>query len=126
MKPSSLSTWAMRIFTFVQGISTAGASVRLAFRTRVSISAIGSVIMVGLPLVRPVFHQPVRLAGGKPAPHVLPACLLDTRNQALVGHATETDPADAELAINRTGPAAKAATQADFDPVARSERRRGW
>ena len=38
----------MRVFMFVEGISTAGASVRLALRTRVNISAIGSVIMVAV------------------------------------------------------------------------------
>src|SRR5882762_8480361 len=102
MKPSSLSTWAMRVFVCVEGISTAGNSVRLALRTRVNMSAIGSVIMVGNPLCSP-------------------ARLLDARNQPLVGHVAKADSADAELAIDRAGPAAQAAAQANLDPVARPQ-----
>src|SRR5713101_1405593 len=48
MKPSSLSTCARCCFKCVEGISTAGDSMRLALRMRVSMSAIGSVIMAGI------------------------------------------------------------------------------
>src|SRR5205823_7863638 len=51
----------------------------------------------------------------------LPTRLLDTRNEALVGHTPKTDPANAKLAIDRSGPPAKAATHPNFDPVARPQ-----
>src|ERR1017187_4504279 len=45
-KPSSLSTCAMVTFTFVEGMSTAGDSMRFALRMRVNMSAIESVIIL--------------------------------------------------------------------------------
>src|SRR4051794_30717744 len=100
MKPSSLSTWAMRCFSWVPGMSTTGRSMRLALRMRVSMSAIGSVIMAFV---------------------LSPARFLDARNQPAAGHVAEADAADAELAIHGAGPAAQAAAQADADLVARPE-----
>src|SRR5215470_8522581 len=105
MNPSSLRTSATWTLSLVAAISTAGASMRLAFRIRVSMSAIGSVIIT--------VHQIT----------VLPARFLDAGDQAEVGHLAETDPADAELAKYGTGPATDPAAEADADPVARSELR---
>src|SRR5262245_34404467 len=98
MKPSSFSTWATCSLRCVVGISTAGRSMRLALRRRVSMSAIGSVIMIGCPS---------------------PAGLLDARNQPVAGHAAEADPADAELAVDRPRPAAQLAAQPQPDHLPR-------
>src|SRR4051794_847764 len=87
-------------------MSTAGDSMRLALRTRVSMSAIGSVIMAAF-LPR------------------LPARLLHAGDQTLVGHVAEADAAQAELAVDRAGPAAQPAAHADADAVARAELRLG-
>src|SRR6516225_5910845 len=101
MKPSSLRTWAICALTLVAGISTTGNSTRLALRIRVSMSAIGSVIMArGLPL---------------------PAGFLDAGDEAVGGQVAEANPADAELAEDGPGPAAQPATQADADLVARPQ-----
>src|SRR5438132_687099 len=99
-KPSSLSTCAMVTFTLVEGMSTAGDSMRFALRMRVNMSAIESVIILASLLDR------LRLAlARRPASAIrkrnngLPACLLHTRDQTLVRHVAEADPANAELAI---------------------------
>src|SRR5947209_5750703 len=97
-KPSSLSTWAMRVLSLVEGMSTAARSMRAALRMRVSMSAIGSVIMVASP-------SPTRL--------------LDARDQAVAGQVAEADAADAELPVHRPRPAAHLAAQADADLLAR-------
>src|SRR5690606_2080918 len=99
MKPSSFRTRARLVLVLVNGISTEGRSIRLAFRMRVSISAIGSVIMVG----RPPFS---------------PAGFLDAWNQPITGHPAEADTADAEFAIHGTGAAAEAATLTDANQLA--------
>src|SRR4051794_12122075 len=99
MNPSSLRTWTTAAFTLVAGMSTAGRSMRLALRMRVSRSARGSVIMV-VPS---------------------PARLHDPGDQPVEGQVTEADPAHAELAVHRPGPAAQPAAQADADAIARQE-----
>src|SRR6476646_10107636 len=96
MKPSSLSTWATRALSLVAGMSTAGRSMRLALRIRVSMSARESVIMVGSPS---------------------PAGLGHARYQTVAGHVAETDAANAELAVDGAGPATDAAAVADTDPL---------
>src|SRR5437868_1514683 len=100
MKPSSLSTWATFALRRVAGMSTKGNSIRLALRMRVSMSASGSVIMAVSPS---------------------PACLLDARDQAIAGHPTKTNPADAELPVVGPRPAAQLAAQPDADDVARPQ-----
>src|SRR5207302_9799922 len=100
MKPSSLSTWAMRCFIWVPGMSTTGRSMRLALRMRVSMSAIGSVIMA-------LILSPTRF--------------LDAGDQPVAGHVAEADAADAELAIHGAGPAAQPAAHTDADLVARAQ-----
>src|SRR5579859_8053231 len=99
MKPSSLSTWATCCFMSVDGISTAGDSMRLPLRMRVSMSAMGSVIMAVFP--------------------GLPARLPHAGDEPLVGHVAEANAAQAELAIDRPRPATQPATHADTDLVAR-------
>src|SRR5262249_24956554 len=94
MKPSSLRTYAMWAFCLVEGISTAGASMRLALRMRVSMSAIGSVIMM------------------------LPARFLHARDQALEAHVAEANAAQAEFAIDSAGPTAQPAALANADLIA--------
>src|SRR6266566_4311027 len=97
MYPSVFSTSAIRHFSLVAGISTTGRSMRLALRKRVSISATGSVIMA-------VFLSPTRF--------------LNAWNQAAAGHVAEANPANTELAIDGTGPAAQAAAHANANSVA--------
>src|SRR6266566_3176647 len=98
MKPSSLSTCATFFLRFVAGMSTAGRSIRFAFRMRVSMSAKGSVIIVVLPS---------------------PARLLHAGNQPVAGHVAETNATDAELAIDRPSAATELAAAADANPFPR-------
>jgi hypothetical protein len=95
---------------------------------RVSISAIGSVIISAVFLYQirfnstlepllfltgvPVFGGTI-LAGDQP----LPAGLANTRDQTLVGQFPEANPADAELAVNRPRPAAHRAAAFPSDRV---------
>src|SRR5438309_2033144 len=65
MKPSSSSTLASATLRFVAGISTAGRSISLALRMRVSMSAIGSVIMVWSSL-SPGYQDALRTPGIRP------------------------------------------------------------
>src|SRR5262245_26417771 len=91
MKPSRLRTSAMPFFRREPGMSTVRLRIELAFRTRVSMSAMVSVmLMIGSS----------------------PARLLDARDLAAMGHLAEADAADRELADERTGPAAEAAAVA--------------
>src|SRR5262245_27559656 len=99
MKPSSLSTWATAALSLVAGMSTNWRSIRLALRMRVSRSARGSVIMV-VPS---------------------PARLLHAGDQPVAGQVAEADPADAELAVDRPGPAAQPTAQPDADALARED-----
>src|SRR4051812_38137451 len=99
MNPSSLSTWATLRFSLVAGMSTAGRSMRLPLRVRVSMSAIGSVIMVG----------------------VSPPRFLDPGDQPVTGQVAEADPADAELAVDGPRPAAQLAAEPNPDHVARPD-----
>src|SRR5579884_2204130 len=98
MKPSSLSTSATAALRRLAGMSTAGRSMKLALRMRVSMSATVSVIMVVGPS---------------------PARLGDAGDQPVAGHVAEADAADAELAVHRPRPPAQFAAQPDADDVAR-------
>src|SRR5947208_15375912 len=73
---------------------------RLALRMRVSMSAMGSVIM---------------------AQFLSPARLLDAGNQSVGRHVAEADPADAKLAVDGPRPAAQLAAQPHADALARRE-----
>src|SRR5205085_1048841 len=83
----------------VNGISTAGRSMRLALRSRVNMSAIGSVIM---------------------AAKSSPTCFLNAWNHAIAGQLAEADSTNAELAIHRSRPAAQSATEPNANLVARA------
>src|SRR6266508_709223 len=71
------------------GMRVSSCSALLALRIRVSMSAIGSVIVIRRPL--------------------LPRALRHTRDRALVGELAQADPAEPELAIDRARPAAPVA-----------------
>src|SRR5262245_46777174 len=73
MNPSSFRISAMRTLSFEDGMSTFSCSARLALRTRVSMSAIGSLRMA------------------------LPARLHDARDLALQRQLAEAEPAHLEL-----------------------------
>src|SRR5262249_1098917 len=90
----------MASLSLLAGMSPTWRSMRLALRMRVSMSAMGSVIM---------------------ARFLSPARFLDAGNQSVRRHAAETDPADAELAIDRPRPAAQLAAQPYADALARLE-----
>src|SRR5947209_17649014 len=90
----------MRDLSLVAGMSTMGRSMRLALRSRVSMSAIGSVIMAVV---------------------LSPARFLDAWDQSVAGHVAETNAAHAELAVDRPRPAAQAAPQPNADLVARPQ-----
>src|SRR5260370_1428708 len=123
MKPSSLSTWAIRCFKRVEEISTAGRSIRFAFRIRVSKSATGSVIMVAsLPLSRGKQEKFLLALTTHHSPFTthsqLPTRLLDPRDEAITSHVAEADSTNAELAIDGARPATNSAPKpnADFVP----------
>src|SRR6476646_4625142 len=103
MNPSSLSTWAMLALSLVAFISAAGRSIEFALRIRVSMSAIGSVIMAvssefrvssfEFPAPAPVFRLGTRnpkLETGSPAR------LADARDHPVGRQVAETNAADAE------------------------------
>src|SRR5437868_5848594 len=56
-----------------------------------------------------------------PKVNTLPTRLPHSRNQSLVGHVAETNAADAELAIDRAGPAAQPAAHTNADALARGQ-----
>src|SRR5918993_2267528 len=76
----------------------------LALRTRVSMSAIGSVIVMSGTSSSGWFPRggPVPLRGRVRSPRAL----LDTGQLAAMGHVPEADPAQAELAVDGLGPPA--------------------
>jgi hypothetical protein len=99
----------------------------MALRMRVSISAIGSVIIIAKFLYQIRFNstpQSHRLVPARQATQVaanparsprglsggLPTRFADTGNQTLVSQLAETNPANTELAVNRPRPAAHGAT----------------
>src|SRR4051812_24257459 len=92
MNPSSFSTWATLALSLVAFISAAGRSIEFAFRIRVSMSAIGSVIMALGPL---------------------PARLADARDQPVGRQVAETDAADPELPVHGPRPPADLAPHPD-------------
>src|SRR5512138_3364049 len=90
MKPSPLSTSAIRIFSRERGTSTFSWRAAEAFRMRVNMSAMGSVMLI--------------------ARSPLPARLDDAGDLALQRALAEADAAHLELAQIRPGPAAERAT----------------
>src|SRR5215218_19165 len=82
-------------FSFDDGISTSSWNAVFAFRRRVSMSAIGSVIMRAPPASRPASPRRLRHA----------------RDLTGVRHRAEADPAEAEALVHRARTAATAATR---------------
>src|SRR5213593_3137431 len=91
--PSPLRMEAMASFMCECGMSTRGCRARTAFRMRVSMSAIGSVIVSS-------------------SPSGLPAGLRDAGDHPLQRQVAETDPAQLELAQEPPRPAAALAAVA--------------
>src|SRR5437867_6598739 len=96
--PSPLRIEAIASFMCECGISTRGCRERTAFRMRVSMSAIGSVMASSFPLG-------------------LPAGLRDAGNHPLQRQVPEADPAHLELAQEPSRPAAALAAIAVADSV---------
>src|SRR5262245_49026136 len=99
MNPSSRSTLASATLSLVAGISTNGRSISLALRMRVSMSAIGSVIMAASPLSQ------------------LPGRLADAGDQPVAREPAEADAADAELAVHGPRPPADLAPPRHADQL---------
>src|SRR5712692_5317639 len=85
-------------FNFDDGISTSSWNAVFAFRRRVSMSAIGSVIMSANP-------SPTRGSSCAPSPR----CLRHAGDLACVHHHSEADTAQAEPLVHRAGATAPAA-----------------
>src|SRR4051812_32372013 len=110
----------MFFLSLVADISTAGRSMLLALRMRVSMSAMGSVIMG--KFLRVSGPRYPAAAPRRPEPRALsmsPAGLADAGDEAVAGHVAEADPADAELAVHGPRPAAQLAAHLDADLLAR-------
>src|SRR3954451_6271172 len=130
----------MWLLSFENGMETASLCAELALRTRVNMSAIGSVMVIGL--LRPLsarfppsntrrtcavdglgsLRMPrgcggVGTRGREPAgiPGESPAGLGHTGELAAVGHLPQADPAQAELAVDRVRTAAALAARVAAD-----------
>src|SRR5487761_2763298 len=79
MKPSLSRTFARFSFSFELGILTVSNMAAFALRIRVSMSAMGSVIVIAV---------------------LLPTCLRHARHLAGVDHLAQADTAQAELAVH--------------------------
>src|SRR5260370_37495864 len=104
-------------FCLVADISTAGRSMLLALRMRVSMSAIGSVIMANQVLNSKLSGPPEGSEQG--TAFELPTGFAHAGNQPVAGHIAEANPADAELAIHGPRPAPQLAAHLDADFLAR-------
>src|SRR5438128_1545390 len=103
MKLFSFRIFAISTFSFETGMSTRRCFAPQALRMRVSISAIGSVILINS------FSSFYRIPSGRVEMNGLPARLADARDIARERKISEADSADAELSQESTGPAASAA-----------------
>src|ERR1700712_324912 len=108
MYPSCLRISATPCFSLLYGIVTESWYAWLALRRRVSMSAIGSVIVMALSALSPLRFR-TRISG-RPVAIVcswgLPGALGDARQLAGVCHLPQADPAQAELAVDGLGPTA--------------------
>src|SRR5687768_8913605 len=106
--------------SLLYGMETASWYAWLALRRRVSMSAIGSVIVMA---ARPFLHR-----GFAPAPQARPAAIVGCESWwespgglghagqlAAVGHLPQADPAQAELAVDGLGAAAALAARVAAD-----------
>src|SRR6266480_1407646 len=103
MKLFSFRIFAISTFSFETGMSTRRCFAPQAFRMRVSISAIGSVILINS------FSLSYRIPSGTRRSEWLPACLADARDISRQRHLSETDSAEAELSQESAGSSAPAA-----------------
>src|SRR5438270_272880 len=123
MKPSSFKIRAISVFSLEAGTSTLGWRAWIAFRTRVSMSAMGSLVIVLLLRIGTDASVPgrcgLRRVDRSVCPWfalaarlhlVLPAGLRHARNLAIQSELAEAQAADAELAQERARPAAAPAT----------------
>src|SRR5215213_3082321 len=115
MNPSSLRTWAMLAFSLVAFISAAGRSIEFALRIRVSMSAIGSVIMAGAAWRSYGSYRSYRTC------RALPTRLPHAGNHPVGRQVAEADAADAELPVHGPRPAADPAPGADPDQLVRGQ-----
>src|SRR5215211_5078640 len=90
MYPCSRRMRASSFLSFDEGISTVSWAAMIPLRMRVRKSAMGSVMLMPIPL---------------------PAGLGHAGDVALVGHLAQADPAEAELLVDGTRPAALAAAR---------------
>src|SRR5688572_4163618 len=103
MKLFSFRILAISTFSFETGMSTRRCFAPQALRMRVSISAIGSVILINS------FSFSYRIPRGTRRSEWLPAGLADARDVARERQVPETDPADAELSQESARPSAPSA-----------------
>src|SRR5438045_5171858 len=113
MKLFSFRIFAISTFSFEIGMSTRRCFAPQALRMRVSISAIGSVMLINsissfyrIPTQSPQFAARV----GRVENEWLPARLANARDVARECKVSEADSADAELSQERAGSPAPAAT----------------
>src|SRR5450631_780228 len=100
----------MRALRVLDGMRTSSWYAMLALRTRVSMSAMGSVmVMVGQRPFSSWFPVPPSWAAGPSSSWGSPGALRDARELAAVGHLTQADAAEAELAVHRVRTAAAVA-----------------
>src|SRR5262249_25709188 len=109
MKPSSLRMRAISVFNFEAGTSTFGWRAWIALRTRVSMSAMGSLVIVLLLHLHPGYPRPRGASGPRIS---LPARLDHAGDLAVEGELAEAKAADAEFAQERARPAAAPAAVA--------------
>src|SRR6478752_4746791 len=100
MKPSCLRISAMCDLILLDGITTVSWYAELALRRRVSMSAIGSVMVITWP---EAFLAAVSPIPGTNGVGELPAALGDAGQLPGVRHLSEADPAETELAVDRVG-----------------------
>src|SRR6476661_1035002 len=100
MYPSSLSTCAIPLQILLLGITTMRRPTRLAFRIRVSMSAMGSWLFIAVIVSDKPTASPVRTRGRAAGPSCepLPAGLLQPRDLPRQRELAEHDAADLELA----------------------------
>src|SRR5699024_6304545 len=95
---------AMWALSLEYGMATASWYAEFALRNRVSMSAMGSVIVMGsAPFLVVVSYRTFDVV-------VLPAALGDAGELAVQGHVPQADTAQAELAVHRTRTAALGAS----------------
>src|SRR5690349_7792328 len=97
---------AISVFSLEAGTSTLGWRALIALRTRVSMSAMGSLVIVLLLRLRPGYPQRRSFRTSI----FLPARLDHAWNLAVQGELAEAQAANAELAQERARPAAAPAT----------------